>query len=875
MTALRLAAAFAVLTACTDLGSVQRDVCGNGVIEPSAGEDCDGADGCGPPDGELACRILCDTATPCPGSAACGLDGSCHAPGTTFTAAASTTWNAPHLIVGDTTGDGYPELVGVAAQHVDVRLGSRDLALSAVTLPSPPLSGTPRSADLEDDGDDDLVIPVGAGVFALTGSSSSVLEPFLYNSFDSPAEGRIVAATVTFADLLSLPVLAARESSTGLSIVAFVGDVGPAGLAPFPAGRNVDEVVGDELPVGRLVDGSLTARNIALPFDTGRAVALYDAAVVGLDTLTMTARTSVMLPVGVEVRRGAWFADFDGDGHQDLVVSVDIGTVEGLAVAWGQGNGNLVDSGGVANQATVVWRSDRDQDGGGGNDGPLEPVMVAQVTDNLAILGDENDADVIGARGLYTTQCVLRNQCALYLLRPSTRDWTGAVVADVNGDDRPDVAAFVGNQTGIDLLLNTATTLLFNDASVPTSGAVERIILGDFDGDTISDLAYVDAVVGVPFTDSISVAFGQALGPPSAPVLMGPVGELVAGGTLLATSTSGQIDWVDDLVVVTDRDIAGPDHRGAAILFGSTARRLVAPLLPEAIPRNNRSVDATVVDDVFVFDGNGDAYADLVVLTTTSYGGSTMGDVEGTAPLQVRHARRYVGLSDGQADETTALELIAGNGNLAGARWLGADVLAAGNDEAIAVRQDGGLVVVRLDGGCSGAACLTGVAAPAASLSDPVTVQAADVDADGDLDLMAVMRNRAPGSTSTRDASVVIWWNQDGFAPERAQVIGGDLADAVLVDLDRDGRRELVLLARARAGSPAEASGLSVARLTGGGFGEATALAAAADGVTLASADVNGDRLEDLIVVAGVERSTPRELTVYLQDEARIPTSEE
>lgn len=872
MTAIRIAAAsvvasyLAALVACTDLGDIDRDECGNGVIEPANGEDCDGAEGCGEPGTEQACRVLCSDTVACPGNAACGLDGVCHAPGGTFELAATVPWTTPHLLVADTSGDGYPELVGVGAQHVDVRLGARDLSLSPLAaIPSPPLTGTPHVADLQGDGYADIALPVGTGVFSLAGSSASVLEPFFYNSFDAPADGRIVANSVEFADFISVPLIAAHDAQSGMSILLFPGDDVTA-AAVFPAGRSVDELVGNDLPVGKLVTDSLNVRAVALPFATGRSIALYDVALGA--SLTITPRPAITLPLVTAVKNGAWFADFDGDGHHDLVISVEVGGVEGLAVAWGNGNGAVADSMGVANQATVVWRADRDQDGTPGNDGALEPVMVAQVTDNLLILGDENDADVIAAGGLYTTSCVFRTQCALHLLRASTRPWSGAVVTDLNKDGLPDVAAFTQHQTGVDLLLNTTTTLLFNDAIVPTNNAVERLLTGDFNGDSIEDLAYVDAVLGVPYTDELSVAFGQYLAPPSAPVSMGTVGELVAGGTLLANGFAGSFDYIDDIVLVTDRQVAGATRRGAAFLFGSTTRRLFAPLIFDPIEVVNRQVSSSRVTEVFTVAGNDDAYADLVVLTETVYGPSSVtGD--NTASLTVPHARFFAGQSDGQVDEVEAMDLTTVANGVAGAHWIGADVLGSSVDEAVGLRGDGGLVIVRLDGACSGLACITPVAPPG-ELADPTGFRAVDADDDGDLDLLTVMRNR--GLSGGRGSELVIWWNDGGFAPTRVARVAGDggIVDAAFLDLTRDGVHELVVLEHGGAGD-----GLRYAQFTAGAYGALSPLVAVTDGVALQAADVNGDGLDDLVVVTGVERSAPRELSVYAQSETRIPAGAE
>lgn len=869
MIAFRIAAVAAVLasaSACTELDDVARARCGNGVIEPGSGEDCDGSEACGAPDTDQACRLVCDpaAATPtCPGTAVCGVDGVCHAPGGSFDRTASLSWTSPHLLIADTSGDGYPELIGVGSQQVDVRLGGRDLGWSALApIPSLALAGTPRLADLEGDGDADVVLPITAGVFALAGDPLTVLDPFFYNSFDAPSAGRAVAAGVAFDPVVQLLLVAARGDG-GNDVLNVAGTTT---VASFPAGTSVDDVVGDSLSAGALVDGSTTVRTVALPFATGRAIALYDVTV--QPAVAVARRPDVLLPLGTEVKNGVWFADLDGDGHLDLVASAHQGMAEVLAVAWGAGDGSLRDHLGGANQATIVWRSTADQDGDGRADGALEPCLVAQVTDNPVAVGDEASADVIVAGGLRTTWCASRSLCALLPMRDSSRDWAGAAIADVNLDGLADVVAFAADQSGLDVLLATGTPLLWNEATIATSGAVERVLTGDFNGDVVVDVAYIDAVAGVPYTDALSVAFGQFLGPPTAPVFMGSVGEALAAATLLAP-INGQLDAISDLVMLTDREVDGGSRRGASILFGSTSRRLFAPLLPEDVARPGATADGMVVEDALTLDGNGDAYADLVVLTTSRY---SVTGVE--TPTLSRHARLYLGQSDGQAVEKTTVELDLMDSGLvlSGMHWIGADVLAGGAEEAVGIDGAGRLAILRADDTCTGAACVTGVMAPAGELSDPVGLHAADADGDGDLDLFALLRNRGPGAAG-REA-LFIWWNDGGFTPERVQRIDGSvatiLADAAIVDLERDGTPELVLLRRARAGAAAAEPGLYAARLAGGAFGEPSFLAAAVDGVAVHAADVDGDALADLVVMTGVEREAPRELSVYLQSEARI-----
>ena len=74
MRAMHVALLASALAACTDFDSLDRGVCGNGIIEP--GEDCDSGDAtC------VRCAVTCDEQTDCPTAAyACGTDGLCHAP---------------------------------------------------------------------------------------------------------------------------------------------------------------------------------------------------------------------------------------------------------------------------------------------------------------------------------------------------------------------------------------------------------------------------------------------------------------------------------------------------------------------------------------------------------------------------------------------------------------------------------------------------------------------------------------------------------------------------------------------------------------------------------------------------------------------------
>ena len=86
-----------VLGGCEQLPAIQADGrCGNRILEPNQGEDCDNGDSSGLPDGTLcglpgtvsACRFVCQPAempgqppvVECPTGYACGNDTICRAP---------------------------------------------------------------------------------------------------------------------------------------------------------------------------------------------------------------------------------------------------------------------------------------------------------------------------------------------------------------------------------------------------------------------------------------------------------------------------------------------------------------------------------------------------------------------------------------------------------------------------------------------------------------------------------------------------------------------------------------------------------------------------------------------------------------------------
>ena len=79
----------------------------------------------------------------------CGNDDICHSPGGSFRVTADIRWTSRTLLVGDTTGDELPELVGVSDQAIVAHLGAADGAyVASVTVPNLQVFDDPEVARL-------------------------------------------------------------------------------------------------------------------------------------------------------------------------------------------------------------------------------------------------------------------------------------------------------------------------------------------------------------------------------------------------------------------------------------------------------------------------------------------------------------------------------------------------------------------------------------------------------------------------------------------------------------------------------------------------------------------------------------------------------
>jgi hypothetical protein len=595
------------LAACAPLDPIPESVCGNQVLERDRGEDCDtfaSADevapsgvtlACGAAETPRACLYTCDAGTGagCPIGWACGaVDGVCRRAQLSYTALAPSGvgFDPQDVSFADFDGNGLHDLAFFSGSDMVVHFATGAGGFGAEYYDALGLAGLGRRLGVsvavgavDDDGRADLVAPTAQGALVLLGTAGRALEP-------KPFPSRVLRTAGDVVAVLAVEVPGQLEQEA----LVFVSAPGATFLV---APRTMDTTLlrlND--PPGELtrvtavadLDGDLGSE-LVVAYQGGQAVHAVTLGLTSDDKLQARDFDQLRLPAPLD--GPVALADVDRDGDADLVAYVR--TPEGHRVAVAEYQPGPQGGLGRFGVAQVVqWPAITDVAGVALSTSDLGPLLA------VADVNNDQRADFVFASGVLgggaprgVVVFSYRDEQAGvdgYLAWPLTPDvMTEVVVADLNRDGAPDIAS-TGTLPGINIALGSGFGA-FNPSRIDSAASASTLRVGDFDGDFVNDLVFLEgASLGAPTLAAapigelstrvkLWVAFGRLQGAPGTPVLMGEIPQPIA----LTPARDDRDDLITDLWSVSVQGTAqGPTSRDYALysFSGAADRRLRAAL---------------------------------------------------------------------------------------------------------------------------------------------------------------------------------------------------------------------------------------------------------------------------------------------------------
>lgn len=575
--AIALALATSTLS-CADLQQLEKGTCGNFVIDP--GEDCDGhalesGTKCGAVDTPHACRQICVDATACPAGWGCGFDGICRAPTASFAAYGNPIpLGTPNqMFSGDFDEDGATDVLLLGHENA---IGTRPARIAYAqdgALPADVRSlslnlASPILGELDEDGGMlDVAFATQSGISLFRGAADRSTQFGVFPYFNIP-EGlpfRILPMDV-LPEVLGDELIVVADQADGHTVVSAFQETGNVLL--FDLNYLTGQLAGDvqrghfdeSAPCEQLVFAQVGAKDLRV---------LSPCRTDGTSGWNTEASPMVItLPMGITVDKGVLVEDFDLDGHADILIETN-----GLPhMAWGTGTGAFKSeiNGFPSNNA-----------------GPYMMPKGGQIEFPLAAadLNGDGRIDFVFPHGLFVSR---DNGDYVFVYDNFGGAWSSVVVADMNGNGLIDVA--VGSRESVDCtFLNNAGNGIFNVSTISTTGPVEFLAAGDFDGDLLMDIAVLDEFPDPEESGNslLSVGFGRSHGSPGALVPMGLLEDptqLIPMQLHDLWENPNATDGISDLLVVDQHALMEEGAMGVnrhAVLFrgdGSGVLRTSRPL---------------------------------------------------------------------------------------------------------------------------------------------------------------------------------------------------------------------------------------------------------------------------------------------------------
>lgn len=777
---LLLAPFTALLLDCATLDRLTPGTCGNGVVD--ALEDCDSFPNdakarCGAPSaGESKCRLLCGKqpngeSPECPDGWGCSVAGFCRQPTGAFDVPGEpVSAGVTTMLVGDFDGDGRKDVVGSSGATSKGRIHYFKDGAAPQVVALPGVLASPLVFDFDRDGRSDIAfgytfrgasevsdgileLDAASGFAIMLGQADRAVVTKLFPTITAPQfDAYIVPLVAKASDLptstAANPVIAMvtvqNKATGGQATLLRSLDGDPADLATgftkvvpgtltdlagLPTAARIFDGLGQKSTCGEVV--------VPLKSQAGGRILVYSACERKAGKVEWSKSEAIELAIPGETLTRVFAADVDGDQHVDLIIGTTLASGKSkVRVAYGDGI-NLVLAEAPADLTEVPLAS-------GLIDADLRIDFVTPagvLLSSKTTVSKDAGVTVDGGADGGGVPATPRGLLSWNNIPAPTKRWTVAQVADVNRDSIPDVVGASAYEPDIDVLEGTRT-LSMPPFTIPTTGSVTNLVVGDFDFDLNDDIAFVQARPASTERE-VAIAYGRALTmPPEAPK---PAGRLDGIRQVFVTPTGITI-------TSTTKGKEGElPSFSLAVLLKSGERQPVAPLLfSDSVdtPAQPATTRRELTTRALVASPSSAPFVDLIALVAKSeyiksngrqigvpsyavWAAPGTGALAFVAPTDVLTLPNFPAVD--RATDQFLVQMVAGD--------LDGDARA--EIVAVSPQEDGTGAEVRVIRPGPQAALPASALIPGRSAPGGMRAQIFDVDGDGNADLVTILRDTA------------------------------------------------------------------------------------------------------------------------------------